>query len=339
MAARVTPRPSARGRSRLRKAAHWRGSAAAISPSATTSSRIGSFIGMTEVIGSTPATSTALSASTKERIALISPCRCGSLGVADGDARQMRDAADGGLIDRHEKLLKIASLLKKPPYTIRGFAVATRAYCALALRRMTDAKPLSLEALAKQLPRRRGSSAWTSAPRPSALRFPTSNGASPRRSSRSSAQVHSRRRRARRRDQQIRSFRAHCRPAARLYGGDQPRAQATRAFARNFVARASDPDRVLGRAFLDRGGRARSHRARRFARAPRRSHRQDGGRLHPARRARCAPTHRRHSGSAGGAGSGRGQRLSARRRNSLIRSVRPTSVIARNEATTQSRRP
>ena len=46
---------------------------AAISPSVTTSSRIGSFIGMTDVMGSTPSTSTADSSSTKERIALISP--------------------------------------------------------------------------------------------------------------------------------------------------------------------------------------------------------------------------------------------------------------------------
>ena len=66
-----------------------------ISPSVTMSSRIGNFIGMTEVMGSTPSTSTASSSATKARMALISPCRCGTSASLDGDARQMRDAADG----------------------------------------------------------------------------------------------------------------------------------------------------------------------------------------------------------------------------------------------------
>src|SRR5215475_14492771 len=50
----------------------------AISPSSTTSARFFITIGITEVIGSTPSTSTSESCSTKARIALSSPARCGT---------------------------------------------------------------------------------------------------------------------------------------------------------------------------------------------------------------------------------------------------------------------
>src|ERR1700742_5000283 len=50
----------------------------AISPSLTTSGRFFISIGVTDVMGSTPATSTSLSCSTKASIAFSSPCRWGT---------------------------------------------------------------------------------------------------------------------------------------------------------------------------------------------------------------------------------------------------------------------
>ena len=72
-----------------------------------------------------------------------------------------------------------------------------------------------------------------------------------------------------------------------LDGRDGPRAQATRAFARNLSTR-TDADRVLGRAVLDRRRHPGADRQRRLARPARRSHRQDGRGLYPARRPRPA---------------------------------------------------
>ena len=50
----------------------------AMEPSVTTSSRFFIGIGWTEVIGSTPSTSTLANSSTKARMALSSVCRCGT---------------------------------------------------------------------------------------------------------------------------------------------------------------------------------------------------------------------------------------------------------------------
>ena len=60
-------------------------------------------------------------------MALISPCRCGSLGFAHLDAREMRDAADGVEIDGHRKLLK-TPWKRARPYTspIFGWQTAMR---------------------------------------------------------------------------------------------------------------------------------------------------------------------------------------------------------------------
>ena len=73
-----------------------------------------------------------------------------------------------------------------------------------------------------------------------------------------------------------------------LDGSEGPRAQSTRAFARNLAARIAVPIALLGRAAFDRRRRAPSHRGRRLAQAPRRGDRPHGGGLHPARRARPA---------------------------------------------------
>src|ERR1700746_1688196 len=69
-------------------------------------------------------------------------------------------------------------------------------------------------------------------------------------------------------------------------GSEGPRAQSTRAFARNLARRTHLPpppaDRALGRAALDRGGRARTHRRQREPRQARGRHRPARRRLHPA---------------------------------------------------------
>ena len=71
----------------------------AISPSLTTSARFFISIGVTEVIGSTPSTSTSDNCSTNASMAFSSPCKMRNLGLGDRDPRQMRDTADGGGID------------------------------------------------------------------------------------------------------------------------------------------------------------------------------------------------------------------------------------------------
>ena len=84
-----------------------------ISPSVTTSSRIGSFIGMTEVIGSTPETSTALKLLDEGEDGVDLALQMRNLRVGHGDAREMRDAADGGLIDGHDNSLTLAPFGKR----------------------------------------------------------------------------------------------------------------------------------------------------------------------------------------------------------------------------------
>ena len=71
---RPTRRPSARGRNGPRWRARWTTTSPAQPPSVTPSSRFFIAIGVTEVIGSTPVTSTSSSCSTKARMALSSPC-------------------------------------------------------------------------------------------------------------------------------------------------------------------------------------------------------------------------------------------------------------------------
>ena len=73
-----------------------------------------------------------------------------------------------------------------------------------------------------------------------------------------------------------------------LDGSEGPRAQSTRAFARNLAAADRFADGVLGRAAFDRRRRARAAGSRYQPQAPRRTHRQDGRRLHPAGRAGSA---------------------------------------------------
>ncbi len=75
--------------------------ASAMPPSVTSSSRIFIAIGVTDVIGSTPSTSTSPSCSTKARMALSSPRKALDLVLGDRNARQMRHAADGIGIDGH----------------------------------------------------------------------------------------------------------------------------------------------------------------------------------------------------------------------------------------------
>ena len=69
-------------------------------------------------------------------------------------------------------------------------------------------------------------------------------------------------------------------------GSEGPRAQSTRAFARNFSRLTELADRALGRAPLHRRRRARADRRRRHAGAARQGHRPARRGLHPAGRAR-----------------------------------------------------
>ena len=73
-------------------------------PSVTTSARFFIAIGVTEVIGSTPSTLTSCNCSTKASMALSSPLQVLDLVLGDGNARQMRDAADGVGVDGHANL-------------------------------------------------------------------------------------------------------------------------------------------------------------------------------------------------------------------------------------------
>ena len=58
-------------------------------------------MGVTEVIGSTPSTSTSLSCSTKDEDGVELALEVRHVLVRDRDARQMRDAPNRFLIDRH----------------------------------------------------------------------------------------------------------------------------------------------------------------------------------------------------------------------------------------------
>ncbi len=71
-----------------------------------------------------------------------------------------------------------------------------------------------------------------------------------------------------------------------LEGRDSPRAQSTRAFARNLARADRSADRLLGRAVLHRRRPAVADRERRLPGAPGGGGRQDGRSLHPAGRAR-----------------------------------------------------
>ena len=82
--------------------------------------------------------------------------------------------------------------------------------------------------------------------------------------------------------------RLRARPADQHGRLEGPRAQSTRAFARNLAKLTRAPDRAVGRAALHRGGRARTDRRRHEPRQARRGDRPARGRLHPARRARSA---------------------------------------------------
>ena len=73
-----------------------------------------------------------------------------------------------------------------------------------------------------------------------------------------------------------------------LDGSEGPRAQSTRAFARNLAALVAVPIIFWDERLSTAGGRAPSDRGRRLAQAPRRGDRPHGGGLHPARRARPA---------------------------------------------------
>ena len=81
-----------------------------------------------------------------------------------------------------------------------------------------------------------------------------------------------------------------------LEGRAGPRAQSTRAFARNLATRTDLPIAYLGRAFFDRGRHPLADRKRRLPSKARRGRRQDGRRLHPAGRARPALALTRGSG-------------------------------------------
>jgi hypothetical protein len=76
----------------------------AMPPSVTTSSRCFIAIGITETIGSTPSTFTSESCSTKRQHGVELALQVLDLVVGNRDARQMRDAADGGGIDGHKNL-------------------------------------------------------------------------------------------------------------------------------------------------------------------------------------------------------------------------------------------
>ncbi len=71
-------------------------------------------------------------------------------------------------------------------------------------------------------------------------------------------------------------------------GSEGPRAQSTRAFARNFAKLTDLADRAVGRAAVDRRGRARADRHGRQPRPARRGDRRARRDLHPAGRARPA---------------------------------------------------
>ena len=70
-------------------------------PSVTTSSRFVMRIGMTEVIGSTPVDVDLVELLDEGRMALSLALQMRHLVFGHRDAGQMRDAADGRLIDRH----------------------------------------------------------------------------------------------------------------------------------------------------------------------------------------------------------------------------------------------
>ena len=59
-------------------------------------------IGVTEVIGSTPSTSTSFSCSTKDEDGVQLALQMRDVVFGDRDAREPRDAADRLLVDRHE---------------------------------------------------------------------------------------------------------------------------------------------------------------------------------------------------------------------------------------------
>ena len=93
---------------------------------------------------------------------MSSPCRRGSLRVADGDVRETRDAADGGEIDGHRQLHEARrTQAGHGPLTSRvsawqraaepQFGLWRRARAVLAQAAMSS-PPLSIEALAERLP-------------------------------------------------------------------------------------------------------------------------------------------------------------------------------------------
>ena len=67
----------------------------------TTSSRIGSLIGMTEVIGSTPVDVDRLQRLDEGEDGVDLALQMRGFRVADGDVRETRNAANGGEIDGH----------------------------------------------------------------------------------------------------------------------------------------------------------------------------------------------------------------------------------------------
>ena len=80
-----------------------------------------------------------------------------------------------------------------------------------------------------------------------------------------------------------------------LDGSEGPRAQSTRAFARNLAAHVAVPDRRSGTSGFRPPPSSATDRGRRLAQAPRRSDRPHGRGLYPARRARPAKAPRRAS--------------------------------------------
>ena len=73
-------------------------------PSVTTSARFFIAIGVTEVIGSTPSTFDLLQLLDEGEHGVELALQMLDLALGDGDARQMRDAADGIGVDGHENL-------------------------------------------------------------------------------------------------------------------------------------------------------------------------------------------------------------------------------------------
>ena len=74
----------------------------AMPPSVTTSSRIFIAIGVTEIIGSTPVDIHLAELLDERQHGVELALQVLDLVIGDRDARQMRDAADGGGIDGHQ---------------------------------------------------------------------------------------------------------------------------------------------------------------------------------------------------------------------------------------------